>query len=79
MEELQLTIRCTEGGLLGHAEEVRAALDGHFPAIAWEWTSTGADIASGPRNRNSVERADQQWEAYLCCCEFASESLRFAC
>jgi hypothetical protein len=43
VEELQLTIRYTDGGLLGDAEEVRSALDGHFPGIAWEWTSSGAD------------------------------------
>jgi hypothetical protein len=43
LEELQLAIRSTDGGLLGDAEEMLAALDGLFPGITWQWTSTGAD------------------------------------
>lgn len=43
MDELQITIRSADGGLLGDIEEVRDALNGLFAGIAWEWTSTGLD------------------------------------
>src|SRR5689334_8291352 len=71
VEELQLTIRSADGRLLGDTEEVRAALDGLFPGIAWEWTSRGCDRlaavdAAGLELPQAVRRVMESQRSVLC-------------
>jgi hypothetical protein len=71
LEELQLTIRNTDGGVLGDTEEVRAALDRLFPGIAWEWSSSGVDRlagadAAGLELPQAVRRVVESQPSVLC-------------
>lgn len=71
MEELQLTIRRTDAGLLGDTEVVRTALDELFPGIAWHWTSTGVDRlaaadAAGLELPQAVRRVLESQPSVLC-------------